>query len=85
MMRQIRRPASRSSFPTADEIADRAYALFIIGGRRVARMPEYWRIAETELLEHAASEVVGQPVDGREKRGLNCPPNAQAELSRSKR
>jgi hypothetical protein len=59
-MGQMRRPFSRSPFPSADEIAERAHDLFVTGGRRVARIPEYWRIAETELLERAAYRVLNQ-------------------------
>ena len=42
-------------YPTADEIAARAYELFVSGGRRVARLAEYWRKAEAELLERAVA------------------------------
>jgi hypothetical protein len=50
-----------ASYPTADEIAERAHALFITGGRRIACIPEYWRTAEAELLDRAARRVLRTP------------------------
>ncbi len=37
-------------YPTGHEIATRAQQLFLRNGRRVSRLPEYWRKAEAELL-----------------------------------
>jgi hypothetical protein len=49
----------QACYPTADQIAERAHELFISGGRRISRIPEYWRNAEAELLELAAQRVLG--------------------------
>jgi hypothetical protein len=49
---------SKSPFPSADEIARQAHELFVSGGRQIARIPEYWRTAERELLQRAADRVV---------------------------
>jgi hypothetical protein len=48
------------NYPTADEIAERAHQLFISGGRRIARIPDYWRMAEAELLIQAAQRIPGR-------------------------
>jgi hypothetical protein len=50
-----------ANYPSADEIAERAHELFISGGRRIARIPDYWRTAEAELLAQAAQRVLGGP------------------------
>jgi hypothetical protein len=47
-----------ANYPSVDQIAARAHELFISGGRRIARIPEYWRAAEAELLERAARKVI---------------------------
>jgi len=44
-------------FPSTDDIAARAHDLFVSGGRRLTRIPEYWKIAEAELLQCAADRV----------------------------
>jgi hypothetical protein len=49
-------------FPTTDEIAERAHELFISGGRRLTRIPEYWRTAEAELLQRAADRLFADEV-----------------------
>jgi hypothetical protein len=48
------------TFPTPDEIASRAHALFIAGGRRLTKIAEYWRQAEQELLELGFRRAVGR-------------------------
>jgi hypothetical protein len=55
------RARDAACYPTADEIAERAHALFISGGRRIACIPEYWRTAEAELLDRAARRVLRAP------------------------
>jgi Protein of unknown function (DUF2934) len=45
-------------FPTPDEIADRAYELFIDAGSRAEHEADYWRRAEDELLDRAARRVI---------------------------
>jgi hypothetical protein len=47
-----------ANYPSVDQIAARVHELFISGGRRIARIPEYWRAAEAELLERAARKVI---------------------------
>ena len=57
-----RRRRTRSAvnvFPTLDEIADRAYQLFVAEGKRADRVTEYWRRAEDELLARAARRIIG--------------------------
>jgi hypothetical protein len=45
-------------FPTPDEIASRAHALFVLDGRHMTRVSEYWLRAEQELLERGARRVL---------------------------
>ena len=47
-----------ANYPSVDQIAERAHELFISGGRRIARIPDYWRAAEAELLAQAAQKVI---------------------------
>ena len=47
-------------FPSVDDISDRAYELFISGGRDPSQIPRCWRQAETELLMRAADRVIAQ-------------------------
>lgn len=47
-----------ANYPSVDQIAERAHELFITGGRRIARIPDYWRAAEAELLAQAAQKVI---------------------------
>lgn len=50
--RDILRPVvHRHLLPTCDEIASRAYELFLADGRRLSRLAEHWQRAECELLE----------------------------------
>ena len=51
-------------FPTPDEIASRAHALFVLDGRHLTKISEYWRRAEQELLDRGARralEGAGRP------------------------
>jgi hypothetical protein len=41
-------------FPTPDEIASRAHALFVLDDRHLTKISEYWRRAEQELLDRGA-------------------------------
>jgi hypothetical protein len=54
-----RRAAAPSPYPSTDDIAARAHALFVRGGRILTLLPEYWRIAEAELLDAAAQRLLG--------------------------
>lgn len=45
-------------FPTPDEIASRAHALFVLDGRHLTKISEYWRRAEQELLDRGARRVL---------------------------
>jgi DUF2934 family protein len=45
-------------FPTFDEIAERAYQLFVADGKRVERVFDHWQRAEDELLDRAARRVI---------------------------
>jgi hypothetical protein len=42
-------------FPTFDHIAERTHRLLITRGNQVDRVFEYWREAEDELLDQAAT------------------------------
>ncbi len=44
-------------FPTFDEIAARAYELFVAEGKRIDRVFDCWSQAETELLDRAARRL----------------------------
>ena len=50
----IERPAGTSSGPTEDEIAMRAYELFIASGSQTGRDTEFWLEAERQLSEDGA-------------------------------
>jgi hypothetical protein len=45
-------------FPTPDEIASRAHALFVLDGRHLTKISEYWRRAEQELLDRGARRAL---------------------------
>jgi hypothetical protein len=47
-----------ANYPSVDQIAARAHELFISGGRRIARITDYWRAAEAELLAQAARKII---------------------------
>ncbi len=47
----------RGLFPTEDEIAARAYELYVSNGRRIDRVLEFWSKAERELLTRAAQRI----------------------------
>jgi hypothetical protein len=47
-----------ADYPSPDDIASRAHAHFVRGGRQITRIPEYWRAAEAELLDEAARRVL---------------------------
>ena len=49
-------------FPSADDISDRAYELFVSAGRDRSQISNCWRQAETELLTRAADRVIAQHV-----------------------
>lgn len=48
-------------FPTEDEIALRAYELFLLERNPRRVLADYWRIAEDELLERAARKALASP------------------------
>jgi hypothetical protein len=54
-------------FPTADEIAARAHELFTTGGRRIAMIPEYWRVAERELRQRAVADLIPNDFAGTDR------------------
>ena len=54
-----------ASFPSADEIATRAHEMFVAGGRRIVRLPVYWRLAEAELLEREVQRLFASLWDDR--------------------
>jgi hypothetical protein len=45
-------------FPTEDEVALRAYELFLLERNPRKVLANYWRIAEDELLERAARRAL---------------------------
>jgi hypothetical protein len=47
-------------FPTPEEITSRAHALFVAGGRRRTKIPEYRLQAEQELLERGARRTLAR-------------------------
>jgi hypothetical protein len=46
------------TYPTDDEIAQLVYEMFLERAWTLNGGADYWRIAETELLERAAARVV---------------------------
>ena len=46
------------TFPTPDEITSRAHALFVLDGRQMTKVSDYWRQAEQELLDRAARRAL---------------------------
>jgi len=46
------------TFPTPDEITSRAHALFVLDGRQLTKVSEYWKEAEQELLDRAARRAL---------------------------
>jgi len=47
-------------FPSLDDIAERAHALWIAEGRRPDGVVACWRRAEDDLLDRAAQRTVGR-------------------------
>src|SRR5471032_1818136 len=66
------RPAIPATFPTSDEIGDRAQELFLERGSQITLIPHYWRVAEDELLDRAARRVIGPGFDP----SLRYPPSS---------
>lgn len=58
--RQLRIPSPLDTFPTANEIAERAHDLFVAEGRRVTRIFDYWQQAEQELLDLAVRKTLAR-------------------------
>ena len=48
----------RDPFPTSDEIADRAYAIFLRDRTSNGNRSRCWREAENELLDRAARRAI---------------------------
>ena len=69
-MSDDRRPP-KDIYPTADEIADRAYEMVRERGSRTFGAADYWRIAEAELLERGATKAI-HAVDARKRRRKDC-------------
>jgi hypothetical protein len=56
-------------FPTPDEVTSRAHALLAAGGRRTAKISDYWRQAEQELLDRGARRALAaRPASARAPR-----------------
>jgi hypothetical protein len=51
-------PSPSDPYPSIDAITAHAHALFVAEGRHVDRLQTYWKIAEQELLERAASRAI---------------------------
>jgi hypothetical protein len=53
-------PARRrvNSYPTTNDIAERAHQIFLSEGRRLDKLSECWRRAENELLDIAARRTI---------------------------
>ncbi len=56
--RRLRMVAPVDTFPTFDEIAHRAYEIFVAEGRHIERVFDCWDRAEQELLDRAARRVI---------------------------
>jgi hypothetical protein len=52
----IREPP-KGTYPTADEIAERSYEMFLERLSSPLGLHDYWRLAEAELLERAARRI----------------------------
>jgi hypothetical protein len=59
------REPPRDTFPTEDEVSQRVYEMFLERAWSY-RSPDYYRIAESELLERAARRIARRPVNGRD-------------------
>jgi hypothetical protein len=57
-VRRISGRRSVNSYPTTNEIAERAHQIFLSEGRRLDRLSECWRRAENELLDIAARRTI---------------------------
>ena len=53
--------AIQQIFPTEDQIAIRAYELYLLDRDPNRAIADYWRPAETELLDRAARKALGVP------------------------
>jgi hypothetical protein len=63
------RKPPEGTYPTDDEIAQRVYELFLERAW-TDRSPDYWTLAETELLDRAARRVVRRDARGQGGRQL---------------
>lgn len=57
-LRRRRLAPPAETFPTFDEIARRAYELFVADGKRIDRVFDCWERAEDELLDRAARRAI---------------------------
>ena len=65
-MSDDRRPP-KDIYPTADEIAERAYEMSRERSAESFGAADYWSVAEAELLERGANKAI-QAVDARKRR-----------------
>jgi hypothetical protein len=57
-LRRRRSAPPAATYPSFDEVARRAYELFVAEGKRVDRVFDCWYRAEAELLDRAARRVI---------------------------
>jgi hypothetical protein len=58
----------RGVYPTDDEIAERAYQMLLDRLSAPLVITDYWRLAETELLERAATRAIRAVAASRPRR-----------------
>jgi hypothetical protein len=58
----------RAVYPTDDEIAERAYQMLLDRLSAPMGITEYWKLAETELLERAATRAIRPVAASRPRR-----------------
>ena len=58
-------------YPTDEEIAERAYEMFLARVSSTFGVADYWTAAQTELLERAAARAIGAAANSRDRRRRN--------------
>jgi hypothetical protein len=57
----------RADFPSEEEISARAYEMFLLERDLTVASADYWRAAESELLDRAARKTIRSPAKRRDR------------------
>jgi hypothetical protein len=57
----------RADFPSEEEISARAYEMCLLARDSTMASADYWRVAESELLDRAARKIIKSPTKRRDR------------------